>query len=120
MIVDLHNHAELSRHTSVTLADYVRGAKRLHVAVAITEHNRLYDRGGVVDGVLVLPGMEVLNDYGDFLVFGAPGDCVVHRDIFALIDYVHRCGGAIIAAHPFAGYGVCRAVDGGMAEQIIA
>ena len=42
------------------------------------------------------------------------------RDIFALIDYVHRRGGVIIAAHPFAGYGVCRAVDPRTADRIIA
>ena len=120
MIVDLHNHAERSQNTDLRLEDYVREARRLGLAVAITEHNRLYDRGGVVDGVLVLPGIEVLNDYGDFLVFGAPEDCVAYREIFALIDYVHRCGGVIIAAHPFSGYGVCRAVDPAMAGRIIA
>lgn len=32
------------------------------------------------DGVLVLAGTEVLNDYGDFLVFGAPGDAAQRRD----------------------------------------
>ena len=120
MIVDLHNHAEHSQNTDVTLRDYVRAARRLGVAVAITEHNRLYDRDGTVDGVLVLPGMEVLNDYGDFLVFGAPEDCLAYREIFALIDYVRRCGGVIIAAHPFSGYGVFRAVDRRTADRIIA
>ncbi len=120
MIIDLHNHAELSRNTTARLEDYIRRAKRLKVALAITEHNRLYDRGGVVDGVLVLPGIEVLNDYGDFLIFGAPEGCVAYREIFALIDFVHRCGGVIIAAHPFSGHGVCRVTDSETAGRIIA
>ncbi len=120
MIVDLHNHAELSRNTTVGLDDYIRRAKRLQVALAITEHNRLYDRGGAIEGVLVVPGMEILNDYGDYLVFGAPQESVECRDIFALVDFVHRCGGVIIAAHPFSGYGVCRVTDSETAGRIIA
>ncbi len=120
MIVDLHNHAELSRNTTAKLQDYLRRARELGVGVAITEHNRLYRRGGEIAGVSVFLGMEILNDYGDFLVFGAPEDCVAFRNIFALIDYVHRSGGVIIAAHPFAGHGVFRAVDSEMGHRIIA
>lgn len=51
---------------------------------AMADPAGLYDRGGVVGGVPVLAGIEVLNDYGDFLVFGAPEDCVAYREIFAL------------------------------------
>ena len=120
MIIDLHNHAELSRNTTARLRDYLRRARGLGVGIAITEHNRLYHRGGEIASVPVFPGMEILNDYGDYLVFGAPEDCVAHRNIFDLIDYVHRSGGVIIAAHPFAGHGVFRAVDSEMAHRIIA
>jgi predicted metal-dependent phosphoesterase TrpH len=120
VIVDLHNHAELSLHTEVTIDDYVRGARHIHVSVGITEHNRLAPKSGVIDGVLILPGIEILNDYGDFLVFGAPEDCLARRDMFELVDYVHDYGGVIIAAHPFSGYGVCKAVDSKTAGQIIS
>ena len=120
MIVDLHNHAEHSLNTDVMLRDYLHKAQHLQVSVGITEHNRLYPQDGVVDGVLVLPGLEILNDYGDFLVFGAPEDCVARRDIFQLVDYVHQCGGVIIAAHPFSRGGVCKMVDAETASQIIA
>lgn len=121
MIIDLHNHAELSNPKTVhlTLADYLTGARVYGAAVAITEHNRAYDRGGVHDGVLILPGMEILNDCGDYLVFGAPEDAVRHRDVFELIDYVHASGGIVIAAHPFHGYGVCRAAPE-LADRIVA
>jgi len=120
MIIDLHNHTELSHNASATLEDYVQRARELQVAVGITEHNRLHERGDVVDSVLVLSGIEILNDRGDYLVFGAPESCVGHRDIFALIDYVHRCGGVIIAAHPFAGHGVCQMLGERTARKIIA
>lgn len=120
MIVDLHNHAEGSRNTSLTLADYTRQAAGRDVAVGITEHNRLCTLEGRAAGVLVLPGIEILNDYGDYLVFGASEACVQQRDIFCLIDAVHNEGGIIIAAHPYAGYGLCRAVETRVAYEIIA
>lgn len=63
--------------------------------------------------------MEILNDYGDFIVFGASEDCLKRRDIFELIDYVHKCGGIIIAAHPFSGYGVCKVLDSELSNKII-
>lgn len=121
MIIDLHNHAELSNPKTVNLmlADYLAGARACGAAVAITEHNRVYDRGGRHDGVLVLAGMEVLNDYGDFLVFGAPEDAAQRRDVFDLIDYVHACGGIVIIPHPYRGYGVCKAAPA-LAERIVA
>ncbi len=55
MIIDLHNHAELSRNTTARLGDYLERARRLGVGIAITEHNRLYPRGGVIAGVPVFP-----------------------------------------------------------------
>jgi len=120
MIVDLHNHAEYSHNTSVAFEDYINRAKQMQVAVAITEHNCLLEWNSVVDGVLVLSGIEILNDCGDFLIFGASEDCINYRDVFELIDYVHHCGGVIIAAHPYAGNGVCRAVDSRLAERVVA
>ncbi len=121
VIIDLHNHAELSnpRAVSLGLADYIRGARAHGVAVAITEHNRVYDRGGTHQGVLVLPGMEVLNDYGDYLIFGAPEDAVERRDVFEFIDYVHAGGGIVVVAHPYHGSGVCRTAPD-LADRIVA
>jgi predicted metal-dependent phosphoesterase TrpH len=70
--------------------------------------------------VLVVPGIEVLCDYGDFLVFGAPEGCVgLRQDINALIGFVHGAGGIIIAAHPYCGYGVCRALGEDAALPIL-
>jgi predicted metal-dependent phosphoesterase TrpH len=45
---------------------------------------------------------------------------VARRDIFELVDYVHQCGGVIVAAHPFSRGGVGKMVDAGTASQIIA
>jgi predicted metal-dependent phosphoesterase TrpH len=118
-IIDLHNHAEFSKNTDLSILDYTKEALRLNVSVAITEHNCIYKHAGIINNVLVFPGMEILNDYGDFIVFGAPEDCLKRRDIFELIDYIHKCGGIIIAAHPFSGYGVCKVLDGELSNKII-
>ncbi|MBO8140377.1 MAG: PHP domain-containing protein [Thermosipho sp. (in: Bacteria)] len=120
MIIDLHNHCELSKNTSLKLTDYIRKAKVLGVSVAITEHNRLYNVQGKVDGVSVFAGIEILNNYGDFIVFGAPEDCIeLRNDMFEFIDYVHKLGGVVIAAHPFSGHGVCKVNKKEVANEII-
>lgn len=120
MIIDLHNHAELSKHTDLVIDDYILKAKEFNVSAAITEHNRLYNKEGKVDEVLIFSGIEVLNDYGDFLVFGTPEKCIdIRQDIFKLIDYVHSHKGIIIAAHPFSGYGICKVLNENMAGKII-
>lgn len=120
MIIDLHNHCELSKNTSLKLTDYICKAKDLGVSVAITEHNRLYNVQGKIGTVFVFAGIEILNNYGDFIVFGAPEDCIeLRNNMFELIDYVHKVGGIIIAAHPFSGYGVCRVNKKEVANEII-
>ncbi|QTA37908.1 PHP domain-containing protein [Thermosipho ferrireducens] len=120
MVIDLHNHCELSKNTDLKLTDYVKRAKVLNISLAITEHNRLYNVQGKVNGVHVFSGIEILNDYGDFIVFGAPESCVeLRNNIFEFIDYVHKSGGVVIAAHPFSGYGVCRINKNGLANEII-
>ncbi|KPU28347.1 hypothetical protein TR13x_03160 [Caloranaerobacter sp. TR13] len=120
MIIDLHNHCELSKNTKLKIIDYIEKAKILGVSVAITEHNHLYNRKGEIDGVSVFAGIEILNDYGDFIVFGAPEDCVKRRNnMIELIEYIHKFGGIIIAAHPFSGYGVCKVNERKIANEII-
>ncbi|SHH21749.1 PHP-associated domain-containing protein [Thermosipho atlanticus] len=121
MIIDLHNHCELSKNTNLKLDDYVKKAKVLGISLAITEHNCLYNISGKINGVSIFSGIEVLNDYGDFIVFGAPESCVeLRNDFLEFVSYVHKSGGIIIAAHPFSGYGVCRVNDKKLASEIIS
>lgn len=120
MIVDLHNHAGRSLGTTARIEDYLPGARARGIALGITEHNRLPETSGMVEGVLVIPGIEVFHDCGDLLVFGAPEECCAEKDIFTLIEAVHDVGGVIIAAHPFSGWGVCRVSDPQLAQEIVA
>lgn len=119
MIIDLHNHAEYSRNTTLRLFDYINWGKATEISFAITEHNFLYPKEGYFEGVLILPGMEVLNDYGDYLVFGTNREILNIKDIFEMVDEIHKQGGVVIAAHPFHGFGVCNAVDKKLSLKIL-
>ncbi len=120
MIIDLHNHCELSKNTSLSFDDYLQNAQKKEISFAITEHNCLYYRSGKIGNISFFSGIEILNNYGDFIVFGAPEDCVgLRQDMHKLINYIHRCGGVIIAAHPYSGYGVCKSTDDETANEIL-
>ncbi|MHA1911331.1 MAG: PHP-associated domain-containing protein [Candidatus Kariarchaeaceae archaeon] len=119
MIIDIHNHAELSINTSLTFTDYLTEGQTKSLSFAITEHNRLSKKSGIFGEITVFSGMEILNDYGHYLVFGAPQDAIARREIFDLIDYVHESGGAIIVAHPYKCPGLCKIKDDELVGQII-
>ncbi|WBW95587.1 PHP domain-containing protein [Oceanirhabdus sp. W0125-5] len=120
MIIDLHNHAELSKNTTLTFSDYIKKSKEKGLSFAITEHNQLYKNEENFSENFAFTGIEILNDYGDFLVFGAPEECIEKRnDMFKLIEFVHENGGIIIAAHPFSGYGICNVINSKDANEII-
>jgi hypothetical protein len=108
VIIDIHNHGELSINTSLTFDDYLVEVQAKSISFAITEHNRLSQKSGIFGEITVFSGMEILNDYGHYLVFGAPQDAIAKRDIFDLIDYVHESGGVIIVAHPYKCPGLCK------------
>ncbi len=120
MIIDLHNHAELSSKTSINTFDYITLVEELGVAFAITEHNKLNKEKFDIDKSNVFTGIEILCDSGDFLVFGAPEECVLYRqDIFKLIEYVHSNGGVIIAAHPYSRCGLYNVLEPENADRVI-
>ena len=119
MIIDIHNHAELSINTSVTFNDYLTEGQSKSISFAITEHNRLAKKSGNFGEIVAFSGMEILNDYGHYLVFGAPQDAIAKREIFDLIDYVHESGGVIIVAHPYKCPGLCKVKDEEKVAQII-
>lgn len=123
MIVDLHNHSRKSKNTTLKLRNYISAYQLLdseeQVALGITEHNAVSSKSGVYEGLLVLPGMEVLNDYGDFLVYGVTEEVLQHRKIKHLVAEVHKQGGVIIAAHPFRSNGVFNMLPKNKAERVI-
>lgn len=120
MIIDLHNHSELSKNTSLKTLDYINHAKNTDISFAITDHNRLFNRSTKQDGINLFAGIEILNNYGDFLVFGVTERCIqIRQDMFELMDYIHENDGVIIAAHPYSGYGICNVLEKKRYEELI-
>lgn len=119
MIIDLHNHAEYSRDTILKLFDYINWGRAMEISFGITEHDFLYPNGGEFDGVPIFPGMEILNKFGDYVIFGTNKNIAGLKDIFEIIMEVHKQGGLVIAAHPFRQSGVCNMVGSKNALSIL-
>lgn len=108
MIIDIHIHtAEFSDDSILPVEEAILKAKALHLGgICITDHGSM----GILEiagklsrkyGILVIPGVEVLTDMGDILVFGARN--IPMSDIGAeeLIAEVSQKGGVTVSAHPF-------------------
>lgn len=107
MKIDLHSHTREGSIDAVTDPDLLveLARERGLDGVCITEHGRT--RSPLADGLrrrhgfLVLSGMEVSTELGDFLVFGVdvvPRQLITARQVR---DYVAARGGVIVAAHPY-------------------
>ena len=108
MVIDLHTHTRFGSSCSYMYPEeMVRQVKRLGLdGVCITEHNHSWSPADLRSlseecGVVVLGGVEVATDLGEFLVFG------VHQTSWSiptaeeLRRIVDEAGGVMIAAHPF-------------------
>lgn len=108
MILDTHLHtSEHSPDSFMPVREAVLRARAMGLdGLCITDHDSM----GVAAEVEALRrecafplfvGIEVLTTAGDFVVFGldrAPADIPTSEE---LMDWVGRCGGAAVAAHPF-------------------
>lgn len=112
-VVDLHTH---TRHGSscsyMEPRDLVRRAEEVGLdAVCITEHNTFWEEDALraLDDstpLRLFGGIEVSTDCGDVLAFGLEDTGPRKGDIEELRRIVDRCGGVMIAAHPFRRYSV--------------
>lgn len=117
MRLDTHVHTSPGSRCSVlSIGEYLReaGAKGLQ-AICVTNHGDMsdYDRLAAVGpaGVLVIPGVEISSELGDFLVYSA--DLMFLRGLTPLMQLPDRMSRpkatAVVWAHPFAGIGGGRA-----------
>ena len=109
LTIDLHMHtlkgaSDSSLHPD-SLADQARAVGL--TAVAITEHDRLWDRHALAhyrdaqSSLLIHTGMEVSTELGHILAFGLPGYPKRMHRIADLRDYASEVGGFLAVAHPF-------------------
>jgi predicted metal-dependent phosphoesterase TrpH len=107
--IDMHMHTVLGAYDSALKpARLATGARNAGLtAVAITEHDRMWDAHVLrtycesESDLLVVNGMEVSTDMGHILAFGLPGFAPgIHRiaDLRRIADEV---GGYLAVAHPF-------------------
>ena len=89
----------------------------MNCSFAITEHNIVYPQHAVRSDFF--RGMEILNDYGDFLVFGVDEESLQYRDIFALIEFIHEKHGVLVVAHPFGRHGIYTYCYAAVADKIV-
>lgn len=111
--VDFHVHTRVSPDGITRPERVVAAAKRMGLhAIAITDHDRgyAYDRlvdlgladpaGHAVDGLLVIPGVEVSCREGHLLVLGARFDSSGKPPAAEVVAKAHDAGALAVAAHP--------------------
>lgn len=109
IVIDLHMHTRVGAYDSA-LHPYRLAEKANEAgltAVAITEHNRLWDRHALAAfrneqaPLLVYNGMEVTTELGHILAFGLTGYPRRMDRIAELREYAIEAGGFLAVAHPF-------------------
>jgi predicted metal-dependent phosphoesterase TrpH len=108
-IIDLHMHTVRGAYDSgLQPEDLIAESRRIGLTgVAITEHDRLWERHSLVafreehPDLLVENGMEVSTELGHVIAVGLPSVVSgIHR-IARLREVADEVGGYLIAAHPF-------------------
>lgn len=98
---DLHVHSENSFDGYMDIEDIVYYAKERGLdAVAICDHDKTFTRGGVIDGVTVINGVEFSTEYGHLLGLFI-NKKIKRADFFGTVKRIHDAGGIAVMAHPF-------------------
>ncbi len=102
---DLHCHTIKSGHASATLKSIVKKAKERGVdGVAITEHDKIYSGPLSVDGIDIIPGIEISTKEGCHLLgFFIKEEIKENTDFYSAAQEIRRQGGFSFWAHPLRG-----------------
>ena len=112
MKIDLHVHTAHSYDASGSPEEVLAGARKAGLdGIAVTEHNsyektEVFVTLGAQYNLAVFAGAEVATRSGHYLVFSEEISrwsrySSTINDAQQLIDEVNRCGGAVVAAHPY-------------------
>ena len=109
LVVDMHMHTRAGSSDSALHPDRLAEEARLIglTGVAITEHNRHWDRHALArfqeeqSPLVVHNGMEVTTELGHILAFGLPGLPGRMDQLSELRRYASEAGGYLAVAHPF-------------------
>ena len=101
MKADLHIHTDRSGDGRQSLDDVIRRCKELGLgAFSITDHNGMNCYPFQVEGLIVLPGMEITTADGHVLAYMINEPIPRGRGVEETIDLIHQQGGLAVAAHP--------------------
>lgn len=108
MLIDLHTHTyPKSDDSFVSVDDLIDRAKSSGLdGICLTEHDEFWDKDSIKDlcrrhDFVVLPGSEINTDSGHIVVFGLDRYVFgLHKPVF-LRRALNKCGGVMIAAHPY-------------------
>lgn len=108
MLIDMHNHTNISSPCSLLSPEELIETARLRGAdaVCVTEHSfiegaNLTQEIGRKLGYPVFRGIEARSALGDMLVFGYYNDIHEGISLSELCRHVHDAGGVVFAAHPY-------------------
>ncbi len=111
---DLHCHSYFSADGVASPEALIAAAKRkgLH-GFAMTDHNTceavdyMIERGLMradgqpIDGLLIIPGVEVTTDDGHLLCLGAKLPNLKGRPAAEVVERIHEAGGLAVPPHPY-------------------
>lgn len=107
-VLDLHVHTtRAGPHSELTPLQMIELGKQIGLnGIAITEHNRVWDRREVralseEHGFLVLRGMEVNTEYGHIAIFGLEELVGGLHKMAELRRVADDVGGFLVVLHPF-------------------
>lgn len=100
--LDLHIHSEYSHDGRMAPEEIAETAAALGLdAVAICDHDHTFQGPASINGVLVVPGIEVSTDCGHLLGLFVERDVAPERDFQRAAEAIHAAGGLTVLAHPF-------------------
>lgn len=108
--LDLHTHSENSVDSRNRLEDMTAAAAKKSIsALAVTDHNRcspIFEQT-VINGVLLIPGVEYSTECGHLLGLFLKKPCQVPGEETGRVKFsqaaeaIHEAGGLCILAHPY-------------------
>ncbi len=99
--LDLHVHSERSHDGRMSPKAIAARAKAAGLqGVAICDHDRFYAGDTLLDGVLIIPGVEFSTQYGHLLGLFVEKP-FESGDVSQIIEKIHAQGGLAVLAHPF-------------------
>ena len=98
--IDIHIHTTMSLDSTVRVEElpFIIRQRGLD-GVAITDHDRFSNKH--VEGVIIIPGIEVSTREGHLLGLGYVGDISPGLSVDETVRIIHNRGGLAILAHPY-------------------